>query len=88
MQATDNSRADSDRWWRRSTDTSAPTSPSRDRPGPGQMGGGIPIAARRSCSMPDPIAMAPPRDLTIPEHPEDHSGVAPGDCNLQVRQVS
>ena len=87
-QAGDNSRADSDRWWRRSTDTSAPTSPSRERNAPGQTGGATTIAARRSCSMPDPMSMAPPRDLTIPEHPEEHSGAAPGDCNLQARAVS
>ncbi len=85
MQAGDNSRADSDRWWRRSTDTSAPTSPSRERPGAGQMGGGNPVHARRTCSLPDPMAMAPPRDLTIPEHPDESSRAAPGHCNLQAR---
>ncbi|CAL5228773.1 g11963 [Coccomyxa viridis] len=84
-QAGDNSRADSDRWWRRSTDTSAPTSPARERPGGGQMGGGNPVHARRTCSLPDPMAMAPPRDLTIPEHPDESSRAAPGHCNLQAR---
>lgn len=85
MQAGDSSRADSDRWWRRSTDNSAPTSPSRERNAPGQTEGAHAFATRRSCSMPDPMSMAPPRDLTIPEHPEEHSGAAPGDCNLQAR---
>ena len=86
LQGGDNSRADSDRWWRRSTDTSAPTSPARDRMGhTGQTGAGHHVSARRACSMPDPMAMAPPRDLTIPEHPENSSSAAPGDCNLQAR---
>ena len=85
MQAGDNSRADSDRWWRRSTDTSAPTSPSRERVGHGQMGAGNPVHARRTCSLPDPMVMAPPRDLTIPEHPDENNGGAPGQCNLQAR---
>ena len=85
VQAGDNSRADSDRWWRRSTDTSAPTSPSRERVGHGQAGAGNPVHARRTCSLPDPMAMAPPRDLTIPEHPDENSRGAPGHCNLQAR---
>lgn len=55
--------------------------------GHGQAGAGHAIAARRSCSMPDPMAVAPPRDLTIPEHPEEHSSAAPGDCNLQARAL-
>lgn len=84
-QTGDNSRADSDRWWRRSTDTSAPTSPSRERAGAGQMGGKMPIHARRTCSLPDPMVMAPPRDLTIPEYPDEASKGAPGHCNLQAR---
>ena len=51
----------------------------------GPAGAGHSVSARRACSMPDPMAMAPPRDLTIPEHPENSSSAAPGDCNLQAR---
>ncbi len=67
----ENSRADSDSWWRRSTDGTSPFA----APGVNTLQEGTPGAgyshcsARRTSSLPDTLAVAPPKDLTIPEHP-------------------
>lgn len=68
QQVVENSRADSDNWWRRSTDEGTP---SGTEPEPEALTGAgySHCSARRTSSLPDTLSVAPPKDLTIPEHP-------------------
>ena len=73
QQVGENSRADSDNWWRRSTDEASPfAAPGVNNTAQQEAASGAGYShcsARRTSSLPDTLAVAPPKDLTIPEHP-------------------
>ena len=108
----ESSRADQDRWWRRSIDEQPAPKPAPSQPQPGyhmatpfsnghqqhappRAGGGssgsgggcgVVVTAQRGYSLPDMLGVAPPKDLTIPEHPERAaSGCAPDSAYIQPR---
>ena len=116
--STESSRADQDRWWRRSVDeeqhpaavhsqaqpqqmatpfsNGAPGYGSQQQHAPPRTGGsstggaagscGVVVTAQRGYSLPDTLGVAPPRHLTIPEHPERAaSGCAPESSYIQPR---
>ncbi|BDA45459.1 hypothetical protein COCOBI_07-2460 [Coccomyxa sp. Obi] len=67
LHVVENSRADSDNWWRRSTDEG--TAGADAEPEAHTGAGYSHCSARRTSSLPDTLSVAPPKDLTIPEHP-------------------